>query len=113
MSDQSEKPGKARAKRWTESEAREALREFRESGLSATAFAAMRGVSPTRLPYWAERLGPQPADGVDFVAVPLRTASHHGTGVEYQGVTVRVGAEAGVEEVAQLVVAIARRARGC
>ncbi len=112
MSDQSEKPGRARAKRWTESEAREALREFRESGLSATAFAAMRGVSPTRLPYRAERLGARPADSVDFVAMPLPASSHRGMEVEHQGVTVRVG-EVGVEEVAQLVVAIARRARGC
>ena len=110
MSEQSEKLGNGRAKRWTEAEAREALREFRESGLSATAFAAKNGISPTRLPYWAERLGTRPAEAVDFVAVPL--ASQHGVEVEHQGVTVRVGA-LGVEELAQLVVAIARRARGC
>lgn len=110
MSDQSEKPGSARAKRWTAAEAREALREFRESGLSATAFAAKRGISPTRLPYWAERLGTRPVGNVGFVAVPL--PSQHGAEVEHQGVTVRTGA-LGVEELAQLVVAIARRARGC
>lgn len=110
MSEQSEKSGEARAKRWTETEAREALREFRESGLSATAFAAKKGISPTRLPYWADRLGERAADAVDFVAVPL--PSRHGVEVEHQGVTVRVGA-LGVEELAQLVVAIARRARGC
>jgi hypothetical protein len=40
MSEQTEKPGKARAKRWAETEARDALRELRESGLSAVAFAA-------------------------------------------------------------------------
>ena len=110
MSEQSEKTGSGRAKRWTESEAREALREFRESGLSATAFAAKRGISPTRLPYWTERLGTLPAGDVGFVAVPL--PSQHGVEVEHQGVTVRVSA-LGVEELAQLVVAIARRARGC
>jgi hypothetical protein len=110
MSEQSEKSGEPRATRWTEAEAREALREFRESGLSATAFASKKGISSTRLPYWAERLERRGADTVDFVAVPL--PSQHGVEVEHQGVMVRVGA-LGVEEVAQLVVAIARRARGC
>jgi hypothetical protein len=38
--------------------------------------------------------------------------SQHGVEVEHRGVTVRAGA-LGVEELAQLVVAIARRARGC
>ncbi len=110
MSEQSENTGKARAKRWTKAEAREALREFRESGLSATAFAAKKGISATRLPYWAERLGTRPTEGVDFVAIPM--TSQHGVEVEHEGVTVRVGV-LGVEELARLVVAIARRARGC
>jgi hypothetical protein len=110
MSEQSEKAGRGRAKSWTEAEAREALREFRESGLSAVAFASKKGISPTRLPYWADRLEGGETDTVDFVAVPL--PSQHGMEVEHQGVTVRVGA-LGVEELAQLVVAIARRARGC
>lgn len=110
MSQQSEKSGEARAKRWTETEAREALREFRESGLSATAFAAKKGISPTRLPYWADRLEKGPPDAVDFVAVPV--PHQGGVEVEHQGVTVRVGG-LGVEELAQLVVAIVRRARGC
>jgi len=110
MSEQSDKPSSGRAKRWTESEAREALREFRESGLSATAFAAKKGISPTRLPYWTERLGTRATGDVGFVAVPL--PNQHGMEVEHQGVTIRVGA-LGVEELAQLVVAIARRARGC
>jgi hypothetical protein len=110
MADENEKPGSARAKRWTEAEAREALREFRESGLSAAGFASKKGISPTRLPYWAERLEKRPSDTIDFVAV--RVPSQHGAEVEYQGVMVRAGA-LGVEELAQLVVAIARRARGC
>lgn len=110
MSEQSEKAGRRRAKRWTEAEAREALREFRESGLSAKVFASKRGISPTRLPYWADRLEGRATDTVNFVAVPL--PSQHGVEVEHQGVTVRAGA-LGVEELAQLVVAIARRARGC
>jgi len=48
MSEQSEKAGNGRAKRWTEAEAREALREFRESGLSATAFASGSGAERLR-----------------------------------------------------------------
>lgn len=110
MSEQSEKAVRGRAKRWTEAEARETLREFQESGQSATAFAARKGISPTRLTYWAARLGTRPAGDVGFVAVPL--PSQHGLEVEHQGVTVRVGV-LGVEELAQLVVAIARRARAC
>jgi hypothetical protein len=57
MSEQSERAGSGRAKRWTEAEAREALREFRESGLSATAFASRKGISPTRFPYWTYPFG--------------------------------------------------------
>ena len=110
MSEQGEKAGSSRAKRWTEAEARETLRAFRESGLSATAFASQKGISPTRLSYWTDRLEGRAVDTVDFVAVPL--PSQHGVEVEHQGVTVRVGALS-VEELAQLVVAIARRARGC
>ena len=112
MSEQGEKSGSGRAKRWSEAEAREALREFRESGLSATAFAAKKGVSPTRLPYWAERLGTGATDTVDFVAVAVPSQQSVAVEVEHQGVTVRLsGLE--VEAVAQLVVAIARHARTC
>lgn len=110
MSDQSEKPGRTRAKRWTEAEGRDALREFRESGLSGTAFAAKKGISATRLAYWAERLEPREGGGVEFVTVPL--PSQHGVEIEHQGVTVRLGV-LGVEELAQLVVAIGRRSRAC
>jgi hypothetical protein len=110
MSEQSDKPSSGRAKRWTEAEAREALQEFRESGLSGVAFAAKNGISPTRLPYWAERLGTRPAEAVDLVAVPM--TSQHGVEVEHEDVTVQVSM-LGVEELAQLVAAIARRARGC
>jgi len=43
MSEQAEKTRKVHAKRWTEAEAREVLREWRELGLSAVKFAAQRG----------------------------------------------------------------------
>ncbi len=102
--------GKARAKRWTEAEAREAVGEWRASGLSSAAFARKKGISAMRLPYWCQRLGATSGGDVSFVAVPL--TSMHAVEVEHEGVTVRLR-ELGVEELARLVVAIARRAREC
>jgi hypothetical protein len=105
-----QKAGRPRAKRWTEAEAREAIGEWRGSGLSAAAFARKKGISAMRLPYWEQRLGASSGGDVSFVAVPL--TSTHAVEVEHQGVTVRLR-ELGVEELARLVVAIARRAREC
>lgn len=111
MSEQPERRnGKARAKRWTEAEAREVIGEWRASGLSAAAFARKRGISVMRLPYWEQRLRAIAGEEVSFVAVPL--TSTHAVEVEHQGVTVRLR-ELGAEELARLVVAIARRAREC
>lgn len=112
MSEQSEKVGKARAPRWSENEARDTLRQFHESGLSASDFAAARGISPSRLSYWAERLGTGRTEAVDFVTVSLPEAIRVGVELEHEGVKVRVSGLA-IEELAQLVVAIGRRARGC
>ena len=110
MSEQAEKTRKARAKRWTEDEAREALREWQESGLSAVKFASQRGLSATRLSYWEGRLGQKPAGTVSFVSVPL--SSQHAVELEHRGVSVRLGA-LNVDEIARLVVEIAQRAGGC
>ena len=111
MSEQAEKTRKVRAKRWTEAEGREVLREWRESGLSAVKFAAQRGVTATRLSYWEERLGQKAAgDEVSFVAVPL--SSPHAVELEHRGVTVRLSA-LGTDELARLVVEITRRASRC
>jgi hypothetical protein len=110
MSEQAEKTRKARAKHWTEGEAREVLREWRESGLSAVKFAAQRGFSTARLWYWEERLRQVPAGDVNFVSVPL--SSQHAVELEHGGVTVRLST-LGVDELARLVVEIARRASGC
>ena len=105
-----QKNSKTRAKRWTEAEARAALGEWRASGLSAAAFARKRGISAMRLPYWEQRLAATPGGDVSFVAVPL--TSTHAVELEHQGVTVRLRG-LGAEELAGLVVAIARRAREC
>ena len=110
MSEQAEKTRRVRAKRWTEAEGREVLREWQESGLSAVKFAAQRGITATRLSYWEERLGQKAAGDVSFVAVPL--SSQHGVELEHRGVMVRLSALS-TEELARLVVEIARRASGC
>jgi hypothetical protein len=47
------------------------LREWAQSGLSASAFALRKGITATRLSYWQERAGGDPENRVDFVAVPL------------------------------------------
>jgi|SRR5882724_962218 len=110
MSEQAEKTRKARAKRWTEAEGREVLQEWHESGLSAVKFAAQRGISAGRLSYWAERLAQRSAGDVSFVSVPL--SSQRAVELEHRGVTVRLGALS-VDELARLVVEIARRASEC
>ena len=108
MSEQAEK--KVRSKRWTEAEGREVVREWQGSGLSAVKFAAQRGVTATRLSYWEERLRQKAAGAVDFVTVPL--PSQRAVELEYRGVTVRLSALS-TDELARLVVEIARRAREC
>jgi hypothetical protein len=110
MSDQAEKTRNVRAKRWTEAEGREVLREWQASGLSAVKFAAQRGITATRLSYWEERLGQKAAGEVSFVPVPL--SSQHAVELEHRGVTVRLSA-LGTDELARLVVEIARRASRC
>ena len=110
MSEPAEKTRKARAKRWTEAEGREVLREWQGSGLSAVKFAAQRGFSAARLSYWEERLGQKATGEVSFVAVPF--SSQRAVEPEHRGVRVRLGALS-VDELARLVVEIARRASGC
>jgi hypothetical protein len=110
MSEQAEKTRKVRAKRWSEAEGRQVLREWQESGLSAVKFAARRGIAATRLSYWQDRLGQKATGDVSFVAVPL--TSQHAVELEHRGVTVRLTA-LGTDELARLVVEIARRASGC
>jgi len=110
MSEQAEKTRKVRAKRWTEAEGREVLRKWQESGLSAVKFAAQRGITATRLSYWVERLGQKATGDVSFVAVPL--SSQHAVELEHRGVTIRLSA-LNTDELARLVVEIARRASEC
>lgn len=46
---------------WSEAQARELLKAWRESGLSVAAFATQRGLRPERLHWWRNRLGMRPA----------------------------------------------------
>jgi transposase-like protein len=44
-------------KQWSAEEAREALRAWRDSGMSLNAFARRAGLSARRLSWWRKRLG--------------------------------------------------------
>jgi hypothetical protein len=44
-------------KQWSAEEAREALKGWRDSGMSLNAFARQGGLSPRRLSWWRKRLG--------------------------------------------------------
>jgi hypothetical protein len=119
MSEHSEdQTPRERAKRWGEAEAREVLREWRESGLSAAAFARWKGITALRLAYWKQRLSsPASTDRIEFVPVPLAKAESGGQSsspieIAYGDVIIRLR-EVNAEQIARLVVALARRARQC
>jgi hypothetical protein len=73
-------------------------------------FAAQRGITAARLSYWEERLRQKAAGDVTFVAVPL--SNQHAVELEHRGVTVRLSVLS-TDELARLIVEIARRASGC
>lgn len=56
--------------KWTEVEARAALRAWRKSGLSLTAFAKRQGIVPQRLYWWRNKLGDDAAVELLPVHVP-------------------------------------------
>jgi hypothetical protein len=53
-------------KQWKPAQARKVLEAWRSSGLSLSAYAQRRGVTPQRLSWWRERLGegsePEPSE---------------------------------------------------
>jgi hypothetical protein len=55
--------------KWTEVEARAALRAWRQSGLSLAAFAERQGIVPQRLYWWRSKLGDDAT--VDLVPVTV------------------------------------------
>ena len=111
--------GRRRWRQWTESEAREALAEFAQSGESLASFARRREVSSNRLRYWRKRLG-EGALVPSFVQVRLRgsiaaDAPSDGERIEVvvDDVAVRVPLEMDVGRLAALVRALAGREPAC
>lgn len=110
--------GRRRWQHWTEEQARVALDELAQSGLSVAKFAETKGVSTNRIAYWRKRL----AESVpmSFVAVPPATPSRAqaptSSGIEIvmrDGAIVRVREDIDVEHLARIVGALALRSRGC
>jgi transposase-like protein len=56
-------------RRWTEDDAREALADLEDSGLTPAAFAKQRGLDRQRLLRWRRVLG-APANALSFAEVP-------------------------------------------
>lgn len=112
------KTGRRNSQQWTEAEARAALRDFANSGLSTSAFARTRGISPQRLAYWRKRFAE--AGPVAFVAVSLASATRAPSGTErahieiayHDDVVLRVREDIDVEQLARIALALAR-VRGC
>jgi hypothetical protein len=109
----SKRSGRGRTQ-WKESEAREALAQWRRSGLSASAFATRHGYSETRLWYWSKRLGADCAEPeVSFVPVRLEARASRQVEIEHGGVVLRVREDLGAEQIARLVTALAAARQGC
>ena len=62
------------SRRWTEKEARAVLRAWEQSGLSAAAFAAQRGLDSKRLYWWRSKLQQQTERAT---LVPVTVAPAH------------------------------------
>lgn len=93
---------------WKESEAREMLREWKQSGLSGAAFARGRGIPESRLWYWSKRLREVPkSEQVSFVPVAVSAPGGRAQiEIEHAGVIVRVREELGPEQIGRLVRAL-------
>lgn len=88
--------GDGRERRWSESEARAVLDDWRRSGLSLAEFARRRGTSAQRVSWWRKRL-PAPAVPVPaglemapLLPVELARASTASVVIESGGVRVEV-----------------------
>ncbi|HTZ85279.1 MAG TPA: hypothetical protein VMB05_01295 [Solirubrobacteraceae bacterium] len=110
--------GRKRWRHWTEQEARAALAELAQSGLSMARFAQDTGHSIRRLTYWRKRLAETGPMG--FVPVALAPLSRQRPSTErphieiaVAGVAVRVREDLDVEHLARIVEALARQPRGC
>jgi transposase-like protein len=100
---------KRRWKQWTETEARAALAEWKQSGASMEAFAREHGFSPHRLSYWRTRLAE--TGEVAFVPVVSSVRSDAVIEIEGAGILVRVREGLDAEQLARVVAAVAAAAR--
>lgn len=105
----------AAARRWDETEARDALRELAQTGESRFAFARRTGVSPQRIAYWQKKLELNVRATPAFVPVPLPARSSARPEIEIELGLVTIGVREGVdvEYVARLVAALSSSARSC
>lgn len=105
------------SQRWSDDDARAALKEFARSGMSAEDFADGRGYSAQRLTYWKKRLSA--ANTVSFVPVELPVVSTPPLAraqieISCGDVVIRVREELDAEHVARIAFALAaERARRC
>jgi|SRR5580658_3508129 hypothetical protein len=106
--------GRRRWQHWTEDQARAALEELAQSGVSIAKFAEMKRVSVQRLAYWRKRL--REAGPTRFVHVdvsPARRAAEPCIEILVDGVVVRVRQELDADKLVALIDALARRPRPC
>lgn len=121
MSNAIKSQGRPRARRWNRSEAADALRDCGQSGLTIEAYAKREGYSGQRLRNWQRRLGGQLTTApVNFVPVKItggvsmpRENARRDVSIDVGSVTVRVREDLDVEQIALLVGALDRIARGC
>ena len=112
--------GGKRARRWRESEAAVAVREWAKSGVSAEKFAEARGYSGERLRRWGHRLqgaASPSSPRVEFapveVAASALTVTPQQIVIEVGRVTVRIREDLDTERLALIVGALARTTRAC
>ena len=106
--------GRRRWRHWTEEQARAALGELAQSGVSVAKFAEIKGVSVQRLAYWRKRLCA--AAPTRFVPVDVSKATRWAEPrieIAVDGVVVRVREELEVGKLVELVEALARRPPRC
>lgn len=105
--------GRRRWQHWTEEQARAALGELAQSGVSIAKFAEIKGVSAQRIAYWKKRLAE--AGSADFVPVDVSTAmaatALSRIEIVVGGITVRVREDLDPDKLVRLVDALARRPR--
>ncbi len=106
--------GRRRWQHWTEEQARLAVDELAQSGVSIAKFAEIKGVSAQRMAYWRKRLAKDDAPKFVRVDVSRGVPSSAATiEIALEGITLRVRETVDPDRVARLVEALVRRPREC